>query len=271
MKIKEFYCQSFDIRTMNLFWEIDELNDDILIYQIFILRSEFKDGPFIQIAGPFSNIFSFQDTLNFDTDKKFSTFFYKLKIINTRDNKQIETDPITNLAKTDLIGSEIIRQENMLFRKFIGRRCLIFQIKKYGYCVCVDRQTGRKLNSKCLTCYGTGFLGGYSNPIEQWIQIDPNAKTIQPTQNINHKVKVTSARLINYPLVQPQDVIVEDENNRWIVIEVRPSERLRSAIHQELVIKQLLDSDITYKLPINRDLKNKDVIDERLLTNPQTY
>jgi predicted house-cleaning noncanonical NTP pyrophosphatase (MazG superfamily) len=82
---------------------------------------------------------------------------------------------------------------------------------------------------------------------------------------------MTTARLINYPPVKPGDLIIENENRRWLIHVMRPTERLRATIHQELEIKEVLKSDIAYKLPINLDILNtKDIAETRNFTNPQT-
>ena len=43
---------------------------------------------------------------------------------------------------------------------------------------------------------------------------------MQPTPTINHNVIVTKARTrINYPPINPGDIIAESENTRWVVID----------------------------------------------------
>lgn len=271
IKVKEFFIRSFELEKINLFWEIEDITttDDIMVYDIYILRSQFQEGPFVQIAGPLNNVFTFQDNTT-PIEHKTLKIFYKLKIINRLTNETLEVAPKTNIAPPDLTALEIIRQENKLFRGFIGKKCWIFQMRKYGQCTCYDKTLKRTTISNCRLCYGTGFLGGYSSPIEQYIQIDPSDKTIQAGQNINQICKITAARLINYPIINPNDIIIESENLRWIVISVKQTERLRHPIRQELTLKEAFDTDIIYKLPIKLDLKNIDTSDKRNFTNPLT-
>jgi hypothetical protein len=271
--IREFFIRSFDITKTNLFWSFDidniQKTDDIQAFEIYVLKAENQSGPFITIVGPLINTFSFQDTTNI-IDNKNKKIYYKLKIIDKRTNEEIESELCSQSPGPDLIALEITRQEDLLFRTFIGRKCWIFQLKSYGKCVCYDRVTNRQTISNCRSCKGTGFFGGYSSPIEQYIQIDSVEETLQPNQNFNNQPKVTSANLINYPLLHPGDIIVENENKRWIVISVKRSERLRSPLRQICIIKQCYDSDIVYTLPVKVDIKDKDVSDKKNFTNPMT-
>lgn len=271
IKIKEIFARSFDIKTISLYWSIQDMlvSDDILAYEVYILKSTAQAGPFVQIAGPLLNCFSFQDPTNV-IEHKNGNVFYKLKIRDKRSDEIFESPLIAQIPKPDLIALELLRLEDLLFRVCIGRRCWIYNKKQYGRCKCYDKMSGTLLKSNCITCYGTGYLGGYSTPIEQYVQIDPPQTSLQPNQNMPNLVKITPARLINYPLVSPGDVIIENENNRWIVITTMQSERLRHPIRQEITMKQLQDSDMVYKLPVLTDIKDNIVSDKRLFTNPMS-
>lgn len=271
IKIKEIFVRSFEIEKINIFWEIVDMTDtdDITAYQIYVLKSTAIAGPYTTIGGPLINCFSFQDTTNI-VEHKSGNIYYKLKIIDKRNQETTESTVIAQVPEPDLVALELIRMENLLFRVCIGRKCWIFNKKTFGRCSCFDKVSRQLTKSNHLPCYGSGFLGGYSTPIEQYVQIDPPQNSYQPNQNIPNTVKITSARLISYPMVSAGDVIVESENHRWIVVSTTQSERLRHPIRQELMIKQLQDGDMVYKLPILTELKDHRVSDERLFTNPMT-
>jgi len=271
IKLKELFARSFDINRINLFWSIQDMQgtDDILAYEFNIYKSNSQAGPFTIIGKSLVNVFSFQDSTNI-LEHKAGNMFYKIRIRDKRNNEEFESPLVAQIPEPDLVALELLRMEDILFRYCIGRKCWIFNKRTYGRCGCYDKITGTIVKSNCITCYGTSYLGGYSAPIEQYVQIDPPQTSFQPNMNIPNTVKITSARLINYPLVNVGDIIVENENNRWIVITTSQSERLRHPIRQELTIKQLQDSDIVYKLPILTDIKDSKVSDARLFTNPQT-
>ena len=130
---------------------------------------------------------------------------------------------------------------------------------------------GRRTRSKCPTCFDAGYLGGFLTPIECWIQIDPNPH--HPSSNTiqgESQPKATSGRLIAYPPVKPKDIIVESNNNRWRVVTVNRTERLRASVHQELTLREINRGDIEYALPVTLDdLENTEFAAERNFTNPQ--
>jgi len=274
LDISKFYARSFDLDHVNVFWEIEEViaSDDVIAFNFYLYKSESPGGPWNNpIVGPFSNKYFFQDTTN-RTLHKDRKIYYLLKVEDKRTNETKTFGPTSQIPEPDLMALEFTRQEDMLLRQFIGRKCILFPVKTVGApCICVSNVSKRSIVSNCETCYGTGKLGGYLSPIECFVQIDPHPKSVQMTQNITQNVNMTSARLINYPPVKPRDILVENENRRWMVHTVRLTERLRSPVHQELEIKEVLKSDITYKLPLNLDImKTEGVVEERNFTNPQT-
>lgn len=271
IQVTSFYARSFDLDVMDLFWEISDFFDDnILAYDVYVLRSESASGPYEVLAGPFQDTYQFRD-VSPSLLHKWRTLFYKLRIINRTTSEVAEFGPTAQLGEPDLIALEIIRQEDVLFREYVGRRCWLYPVRTFGAkCTCFDRVTGRRTRSNCLTCYDTGYLGGFLAPVECFVQFDPDAKSSQPTPYGEGQVRNSAARLISFPLVKPKDILVESENRRWRVATVAQTERLRARVHQELTLHELPKGDIEYKLPINiGDLRALSPAAERNFTNPQ--
>ena len=272
LKIAKFYARSFDLDHINVFWEPEELHasEDPIVYEFTLFKSESPGGPWTKIIGPFTNRYFYQDTTN-PMQHKYRKIHFKLVVHSKRTNESDEY--ITSqIPEPDLIALEVIRRENMLFKKFAGRKCLIYPRKTIGArCGCYQKTAQRQSISNCMTCYSTGILGGYSSPFASYIQIDPSMKTEQPTMNVTYNPSQTTARLISFPPVNPKDIIIENENKRWIIVSVNTTEKFRSPLRQELSIKEILKSDPGYKLPVLEDIKNiNDIVEERNFTNPQT-
>lgn len=271
-KVTKFYARSFDLDHINVFWELEDTHasEDTIIFEFSLSKSESFGGPWTHIVGPFTNRFFFQDTTN-PMQHKYRKIFFKLIVKNKLTNETAEF--ITSeIPEPDLIALEVIRRENLLFKKFAGRKCIIYPRKTFGArCGCYSPVAGRQVISNCLTCWGTGILGGYLSPFISYIQIDPSVKTEQPTMNITYNPAQATARLISFPPVNPKDVIIETENRRWHIISVSPTEKFRSPLRQELSIKEILKSDPAYKLPVLSDIKDvNDIVEERNFNNPQT-
>ncbi len=272
LRINSFYARSFDLDHINVFWELenDPNSDDIIAFEFILYKSESPGGPWSPVTAPFSNRFFFQDTTN-PLQHKYRKIFYRLIVRHkvTSETKEFITSQI---PEPDLQALEIIRLENKLFTNFVGRKCIVYPRKTFGArCTCWDNISGRAKHSNCMTCYGVTYLGGYLSPFVCYIQIDPSVKSAQPTVNIIHNPSISTARLISFPPINPLDIIIENENKRWIVLSVRTTERLRSPVHQELEIKEVLKSDIAYKLPTNIDILDvTNIAEDRNFTNPQT-
>lgn len=274
LQVKSFYARSFSLDEVFIFWEIEDIikEDDIYAYEFTLLKSEAYYGPYDVVVGPFQNLFLFRDTTNLE-DHKNRNIYYKLKIVDKRNQEAILVGPTAQLAEPDLLALEIQRQEDIMFRNFIGRKCYVFPRKTFGQkCICVDYRLQRKVSSNCKTCYDVGYLGGFNNPVICYIQFDPNTRAAQLTPSITHTINFTKCRLLSFPPLMPGDLIVESENMRWRVIEVAVTRRLNYDLHQEVQVKELLKGDIEYYVPINDDIKKiAEICDRRNFTNPTTF
>lgn len=272
VKITKLVVRSFSLDHLDLFWEISPVpGTEILDYEFYIQRSESVGGPFEEVGGPLRDTYRFRD-IRVSLLHKFRQYFYKLRVKHVPTGKEEIFGPTASLDPApDLITAEIVRQEDKLFREFVGRKCWLFPIRTFGpYCSCYDPYLGRMKVSNHGPCFGTGWLGGYMSPIEVWVQIDPVPKgeqetALQMTQNNN-----TSGRMISFPPVKAKDILVEAENRRWTIISSTPTQRLRATVRQELQLHEIPRGDVQYALPVKVDLQNLSPTAERNFTNPQS-
>ena len=275
LRVKSFYARSFTIEYLDIFWTIDDIaykEDDILAYEFQLLKSEAYHGPYKTVTPPFFNIFFYRDPTNLE-DHKNRNIYYKLKIRDTRNNEAILVGPTAQITEPDLLALEIIRQEDMLFREFIGKKCYVFPRKTFGErCICYDYRLQRKTSSNCEMCFDVSYLGGFNNPVICFIQIDPTNRSAQLTPTITHTVNFTKGRMLAIPSLGPGDLIVDSNNKRWQVEEASVTARFGYELHQELQLKEILKQAIEYKVPVLDDIRKVDEIyAERNRTNPQTF
>lgn len=274
--VTKITVRSFTLDFLDVFWEISPVAGvegqphEIYDYDFYILRAEAPLGPYEQIGGPFRDLYHFRD-IRTPLLHKWRALYYKVKVTHRPTGESSEFGPSSsNDAEPDLIAAEVNRLEDVLFREFIGRKCWLFPVRTFGpRCTCVDNVLGRKTRTGHTLCYGTGWLGGYHAPVECYIQIDPNPKNVRMTSLQEQQSNDTRARLISFPPVAPRDILVEADNKRWRVETSTPTQRLRSVLHQELVLHEIPRGDIEYNLPVNVDLKNLQAAAERNFTNPQ--
>jgi hypothetical protein len=270
--------RGFSLDFLEVTWEIEDTNLDPHDFQFQLYRSESPMGPWDQIAGPFEDRYRFVDN-QVNLLHRWRQIYYKVRSTEKADTTNyVESEAFTFHAEPDLIAEEIQRLERLVWEEFAGRRCFIFPARTFGQRCgnCWDGPekgkgfTSQRRRSNCLTCYDTGYARGYLDPIEIFMQIDPSPKSIQTLPIAERQQVDTTARLPNFPLLKPRDIIVETENRRWRVVKVSTTERLRSVVHQELQMHELVAGDIEFQLPIRKeDLRNFEPSPGRNFTNPQ--
>lgn len=274
LKIERFRVRSLDVAQMEVTWETDNFLNDVLDYTFQVLRSESGEGPYEPITQEFEDRYIFVDR-RVPTAYRYRQFWYKLRVKQKSTGDTVDFGPESQAAEPDLIAMTIRRLEQTGLTQVFGRMCWLFPRRTFGTRCrnCWDPQLSAKKRANCVQCYDTGFLRGYLNPIEVWVQIDPVAKAVQLQQIQKDQQQITSARMTFYPVVKVGDVLTELENQRWRVVGVTQSERLRAPIKQELSLRAIMPTDIEYKLPLNLQVPLKDVqvSPGRMFTNPQNF
>ncbi len=164
------------------------------------------------------------------------------------------------------VGASLPRHQVLLKRKmqtdlaigfrFNGVDVAILKRRHWGVrCArCFDNNTRKVLSSKCVSCFGTGFTGGYFNPVRITGRfLAPSADT-QLTQH--GKTDITQVRFIcgQTPAVDVDDVIVEiAQNRRYIVLSQSETQLRRETVHQSIVLSELSRDSVEYKFPAKLD------------------
>lgn len=279
LQVTSLRVRSFDLDHLDLFWEIapvmgpakDGDPHSIFDYDFYVLRTgDSPMGTYETIAGPLRDQYMLRD-MQVSLLHKWRQYYYKIRVVHRPTGEETFFGPsASDESEKDLIAAEIIRQEDILFREFTGRKCWLFIARTFGpICTCYDPYLKRRTRSGHKLCFDTGFLGGFMAPIEVFVQIDPQGKNTQATSLGEIQPNDTTARMISFPPVSPRDILVETENLRWKVISVSNTERLRSAVHQELKLHSIPKGDIEYNLPLNVELQKLVTSADRNFTNPQ--
>src|SRR5574343_451235 len=142
IQVSSFVARSFDLDHVDLWWAIADHAENILGYDFRVLRSESPSGPWEDLTGAFQDQYRFRDTSP-ALLHKWRTLYYLLRVTNRDTAETKEFGPTAQLPEPDLVALEVLRQEDVLFREFIGRRCWLFPVRTFGAkCVCYDRLTG---------------------------------------------------------------------------------------------------------------------------------
>lgn len=278
LKITKLWVRSFNLDHLDVFWEIaplpgpqsDDRPHEIFDYEFSVLRSEAAFGPYTLLVSGLRDSYQFRDT-QVSLLHKWRQYFYKVVVTHKPTGETEEFGPSASKEpEPDLIAAAIIREEDVLFREFIGRKCWLFPVRTFGpRCSCFDVTLQRVTRSSHLPCFGTGWLGGYMSPVEVFVQFDPSPKQVALQPLGEMQPSSTAARTTSFPPVSPRDILIETENRRWRVANVVATQRLRAVVHQELQLAEVPKSDVEYAIPLNIDAKLLAPASERNFTNSQ--
>jgi hypothetical protein len=170
------------------------------------------------------------------------------------------------------IGREVIRTELVRLKNDeLGTEMLVLKRRTRGQrcTVCVDPLTQEVTSSDCESCWGTGWLGGYYDPVECiWadfieppMQNDLDGGEARGTVDDSRR---TTARIINIPFLFTGDILVEKyRDNRWFVKNYKPEVVIANTPLIVNVELRLLEyTNAAYKIPLDVNGDNLDFAEE---------
>ena len=123
--------RSLDVDFLEISWKIEDTHLDVLDFTFQVLRSESANGPWEEMTPPFSDQYLFFDRISHPFHNA-RLLHYLLRVTNRITGEAIDVGPASQQAEPDLIGREIRRHMNLLFREFTGRRCWILPVRTFG-------------------------------------------------------------------------------------------------------------------------------------------
>jgi len=192
--------------------------------------------------------------------------FYRLTTVaidptGTTPSGLIETpleycEPITpfNSEKLDYIWTEAIKRNRFILEQG-GERVKLFIRKITGVpCTCVwdarlREYAGQPLN-QCVSCFGTGWLGGYEGPIDIIIGPDESERRVTQTPNGRKLENTYEVWIGPTPMVSQRDFIVKQNGERFSIGPVRRTQVRGLTLQQAFQIGYLGEGDIRYQVPM---------------------
>lgn len=168
----------------------------------------------------------------------------------------IETplDEISDRTAFDVEAIDYIWRESIRRNRWIleqgGERVKIF-IRKWMGTVCPSHETlyGQGYND-CTDCFGTNIVGGYEGPYNVMIAPPESEKMVELADMGLHIRYDWQSWMGPWPLLNERDVIVRQNNERYVVGPVTP-QGSRGAIYQQHFSMSYVDQgDIRYQIPI---------------------
>jgi hypothetical protein len=126
----------------------------------------------------------------------------------------------------------------VFIRKWMGAKCSNYQ---YNY--------GQSHNS-CTTCYGTNIVKGFEGPYDIIIAPPETEKMIELMDMGLHMRYDWETWTSNYPLINPRDFIVRQNNERYVIGPVNPQGQRGVIFQQHFTMSYVDMGDIKYQVPI---------------------
>jgi hypothetical protein len=244
---------SYDIDALTLTWAFSDVSASG--FSISVYRSEAPSSDITEYdliaSGVTASGFSYSDT---SVEKLYDpqrTWYYKLKIIDLSDLSS-SIAPATPAYLDDTSTHKVFRRVKALKEKALrvggGRTIYILKRRTWGtHCPdCYNSTLGRQTENECLTCFNTGWTGGYYDPITITGMINPAPQFNQITMFGEFMPSDCVLNMLNYPPLRPKDVVVETTNQRWIVRQVRPLEFQGTLLEQTVHLSRILPDDTIY-------------------------
>jgi hypothetical protein len=163
--------------------------------------------------------------------------------------EEVEWRSISDIEEIDWIFREAILRNRWILEQG-GERVKIFTRKSMGkICPEYDRDHGQS-HDDCRICKGTRFIGGYDGPFETIIAPPEAEKNIELTTLGLHLRYEYETWMGPFPLINERDVIVRQNNERYIVGPVNPTGIRGATFQQSFTISHLDDTDIRYSILI---------------------
>lgn len=217
-----------------------------------IERSERPLGPWTRLATDLREVDRFLDTTL--PLGRAEDWWYRVGAYVGGEWRWSEATSTTHAA--DPLAQEMTLRYAIQLREFTGIEVVHYPRRRYGpkCAACYSEVRGKRTGTRCLACYDTGLSGGFLAPSLILLNRDPAPKTHLQSANGTQIDIMVSARTLPYPPLRPDDILLERSSDRWRIVAVEQTEKLRAPLRQTLTLLWLPVTEIEHALPLPRDV-----------------
>jgi len=234
-------------------FSINDTHDNLDNYIFDIYKSNHQTGAYTLLVSDIKD-FSHRDMLVNLYDVSIN-YYYKIKVTDKLTSESILHDIYGEYKgrKPDLEAQAIVEIHTIYLKNIITEKLKLLKRKKIGQlCTCFDDVRRRSNPVSCEICYGTKYVGGYYSAYEIFVNYF-NASNVSENFTVSDVGEIDSPLqlwTLNYPFIQINDILVSQDNTRYIVANCQPSHKNFYLIRQTLQIHRLPKSNIVYKVTV---------------------
>lgn len=248
-------------------WTVENPTDNIS--KVKVERSNSPEGPFDTLVDNINTFSFFDNVRGVPSEQEDETLedvnfyslhrnpYYRVTATTESGDDLSDTKPVLNsLPKRQALLRNKIHRDITTGFKFNGMPLAILKKKRWGIrCKeCFDTLTKKVTDSKCKACFGTGFEGGYHDPVMVTGRISVKNVQTQLTQQGYSDVSQKQLTILNYPIVEPHDIVASVKDNiRYIVKHSTQTELKTVPVHQRLLLSELARDSIEYQYLIDTE------------------
>jgi hypothetical protein len=157
-------------------------------------------------------------------------------------------------TRTRLLKRKILHDQAVGYRRLNGIQLVVLKRRRWGdRCpTCWDATLKESTREHCPTCFGTAFAGGYWAPVLIRGRREAAAVTTQMTAHGDTDTKLNDFNVLDYPLVEYKDLIVDlARNERYQVLRTHHTELKSVTVHQKITASLLAHDAVEYTLKVN--------------------
>ena len=256
-----------------VFIQWDIRSDESGAFFVDVARAQGPDGPWESIATALRNAYNFVDNrFNLPPAQPHSFGREPVSLFSLARNiyYQITVTPPSGIAnafiseptpvepgldrRTRLLKRKILHDQAVGYKRLNGIPLVVLKRRRWGdrCTVCYDPVLKESTQEHCPACYGTAFLGGYWAPTVIRGRREAAAVETQVTAHGDSDVKLDDFNVLDYPLIEYKDIIVDlVRNDRYQVQRVHRTELKSVTVHQKVTTSMLGRNSIEYKLLVD--------------------
>jgi hypothetical protein len=110
------------------------------------------------------------------------------------------------------------------------------------------------MKSQCGTCFDTGYITGYYNPIFFRMMLSPtNLRLIQSSETDEQPLTSGSVIIPGHIPVNIGDLIVNRMNERFVIHSYDSTSKRHMVVHYNVRLHRLPKTDVRYKIPLQEE------------------